>query len=268
MRNRFPRACVTRQLTRSQALFYGPFPTRDSAERFLNGCLDLFLVRRCTENLNPSPDHPGCIWGEMDLCLRPCQAACGDGDYAAEVGRLADFLTTDGGSFLREAEEARDRASASMEFESAARYHRVLAKAKDVLRMRGDLSRELGSQCGMVLQLASEPSSLELTPLHKGSLQDPVHVRWRGDPATSGLGRAIGDGLSGRVWSEGSPQEKEDHLALLQRWHASSFRKGEFVACERLENPPLRKLAAAAVRVAKGGPVGPDTLAGQEAIGM
>ncbi len=252
MGNRYPRACVTRRLTRSRATFYGPFPTRTSAERFLDACLDLFPVRRCTENLAPAPDHPGCVWGEMRLCLRPCQAVCDDKDYAAEVGRLTEFLATDGRSLLGETAQARDHASAALNFEEAARYHRVLTKAKDALRMRGELSRDLGSQCGLVLQLSAESSALELTPLHKGTLQRTVRVRWHGEPALGILGRAIRDHLANLVWAEGPPREKEDHLALLQRWYGSSFRKGEFVACERLDALPGRKLAAAAVRVAKG----------------
>lgn len=250
MANRFPRACVTRRLTRSRALFYGPFPKRNSADHFLNACLDLFQVRRCRENLTPSPDHPGCIWGEMDLCLRPCQAACDDAEYAEETRRFADFFATDGASLLREAEEERDRASASMEFERAARYHRLLSKTKAVLRLRGALSREIGTLSGAVLQRSAEPHSLHLTPLHKGSLQNPLRVRWEGEPTAATLGPAIRGLLAGRAWSEGAPQEKEDHLALLLRWHGSSFRTGEFVSCDQLAAPPLRRLAAAAARVA------------------
>ncbi len=151
---------------------------------------------------------------------------------------------------LREAEEGRERASAALEFEGAARHHRVLTKARGALRMRGDLSRGLESQCGLVVQLSAEPSALELTPLHKGTLQSSVRVQWDGEPTIGTLGRAIREHLTNAVWSEGPPQEKEDHLALLQRWYGSSFRKGEFVACDRLEKLPQRKLAAAAVRVA------------------
>ncbi len=250
MGNRFPRACVTRRLTRSRALFYGPFPTPNSAQQFLEASLDLFLIRRCTENLDTSPDHPGCIWGEMGRCLRPCQQACDEAQYLSEARRLAEFLATNGSSLLREAELARDRASESMEFERAAHFHRIVARAKDSLRMRPPLAHELGALSGIVLQRSAAPSSLELIALYKGSLQDPVRMQWDGEPVTGVLGPAIRDCLAGREWAESTPQEKEDHLALLQRWHGSSFRKGEFVACEQPEAPPLRRTAAAAARVA------------------
>ena len=51
----------------------GRFEPRGAAELFENQFLDLFQIRRCQENLEPSPQHPGCIYGEMNRCLRPCQ---------------------------------------------------------------------------------------------------------------------------------------------------------------------------------------------------
>ena len=47
--------------------------------------LDLFQLRRCQEDLAPSPGHPGCIYGEMGKCLRPCQEAVSREEYAGEV---------------------------------------------------------------------------------------------------------------------------------------------------------------------------------------
>ncbi len=251
LRNRFPRTCLTQRLTRSRALFFGPFPTRHAAEQFHSAFLDLFRVRRCTENLDPSPSHPGCIWGEMDLCLRPCQEACDDNRYSAEVERLARFLRTDGNSLLEETESARDRASAAMEFEMAAQQHRILSKAKDVLRLRGGLSRELGELNGMVLQASVEQSCVELTPLYRGSLQTSVRLPWGApEPSAAAFAAGLRGILPAAAWSEATLAEREDHLALLQRWHGSSFRRGEFVPFPDATAPPIRKLANAAMRVA------------------
>ena len=251
MGNRFPRTCVTRRLARSRALFYGPFPTRGAAEQFENAFLDLFQVRRCTENLVPSPSHPGCIWGEMGLCLRPCQAACEDDVYANEVSRLAKFLQTDGESLLREAANARDLASGSMEFEEAARHHRTVVRTKEALRLRGVLAHEVKSHCGIVFQRSSEATSVELTPLYKGSLQEPFRLHWIDEPSAAVFGAAIREELGRRNWSESTPREREEHLALLQRWHGSSYRQGEFVGFASVEQPPIRRLANAAMRVAR-----------------
>src|ERR1035437_8650735 len=78
--NEFPRSHITTQLTRTAGLYFGPFRSRVSAERFEAQFLDLFQMRRCQEDLVPSPAHPGCIYGEMSMCLRPCQQVVGAGE--------------------------------------------------------------------------------------------------------------------------------------------------------------------------------------------
>src|SRR5690606_7769938 len=72
--NRFPRLAVTSRI-RGTGLYYGPFRGRVFAERFEEDLLDFFQVRRCSENLEPSPEHPGCVFGEIGKCMRPCQQA-------------------------------------------------------------------------------------------------------------------------------------------------------------------------------------------------
>ena len=57
--NEFPRTQVTTRLAAGPALYYGPFRTRAAAELFENQFLDLFQIRRCQENLEPSPQHRG-----------------------------------------------------------------------------------------------------------------------------------------------------------------------------------------------------------------
>src|SRR5438477_10301913 len=107
--NEFPRTQVTSRLTPGQGLYYGPFRTRAAAELFENRLLDLFQIRRCQENLEPSPQHPGCIYGEMNMCLRPCQQVVGIDEYRSEVSRVREFLTGNGASLISITGAARDR---------------------------------------------------------------------------------------------------------------------------------------------------------------
>ena len=82
-------------------MYYGPFASRAAAERFNEALLDLFQIRRCEENLAPAPDHPGCIYGEMNRCLRPCQQAVSMEEYRGEAARMEQFLETGGASLAR-----------------------------------------------------------------------------------------------------------------------------------------------------------------------
>ena len=71
--NDYPRSHISTHVTRTGGMYFGPFRSRASAERFESQFLDLFQMRRCQEDLAPAPEHPGCIYGEMGMCLRPCQ---------------------------------------------------------------------------------------------------------------------------------------------------------------------------------------------------
>ncbi len=107
--NPYPRATVTTRIgsVKSNAQYFGPFPSRVAAEKFGNDSLDLFKMRRCVDDLHPDPAFPGCIYSEMKMCLAPCFKGCTDEAYAAEVERVQEFLPE-----RRSVSGPRDRAAA------------------------------------------------------------------------------------------------------------------------------------------------------------
>ena len=149
--NEFPRSHITTHLTRTGGLYFGPFRSRASAEKFEGQFLDLFQMRRCQEDLVPSPAHPGCIYGEMGMCLRPCQLVVGAAEYAHEVARVVEFLRTDGRSLADAIAHSRDRLSDEMQFEEAARQHKRLEKVEDVLKLRDELARDVDRLNGVAI---------------------------------------------------------------------------------------------------------------------
>src|ERR1700694_3658117 len=160
--NEFPRSQITTQLGRAPAVYFGPFRTRVSAERFESQFLDLFQMRRCQEDLAPSPTHPGCIYGEMGMCLRPCQQVVTVEEYRHEVDRVIDFLRTDGKSLVDTAITARDRFSTDLDFEQAARQHKRVEKIEEVLKLRDELARDISRLNGVAVTGSGEPQAVAL----------------------------------------------------------------------------------------------------------
>jgi excinuclease UvrABC nuclease subunit len=251
LNNRFPRTYVTTQLTRSRALFFGPFLNRVTAERFESAFLDLFKIRRCQEDLDPHPEHPGCIYGEMDMCLRPCQARSSDTEYQAEVGRVLEFLGTEGQSLVREIEQAREEASTGLEFEEAARLHKRLEKVGEALKLKEDLARDLDALFAVIAQKSLQAESVDLWFVNQGFLQPKVTFCFGVEDGRSvSLDQRLRETLGGLGFTTGTTQERADHLALLRRWYSSSWRDGEIVLVDRLDRIPYRKLVNAISRVA------------------
>ena len=244
--NPFPRTMVTTRLGRG--LFYGPFASRAAAERFEASALDLFQVRRCEENLAPSPDHPGCIYGEMNRCLRPCQQAVSASEYRAEVGRLERFLETGGASLKETTEAARDRMSAEMQFEEAERLHQRLMRIAEVQGVAGELARSLDRLHGVAVTPSVVPEAIELWFMLRGRWQEPRRVILSESAAAgSSLDRRLRE-LASAIGPAGEPDM--EHLSILMRWHGSSWRDGEWIALDDLTKIPFRKLVNAVGRVA------------------
>jgi excinuclease UvrABC nuclease subunit len=246
--NPFPRTMVTTRLGRG--LFYGPFASRAAAERFDGEMLDLFQIRRCEENLTPSPEHPGCIYGEMARCLRPCQEAVSVEEYRSEAARVEQFFRTNGSSLLETAEASRDRASTEMQFEAAERLHQRVEKIVEVRGLGGELARSVDKLNGVAVVRAPDLGAVDLLFLLGGRWQEGVRFSL-GDAGES-MDRRLRE-LTTALPAGGPPQM--EHLAILTRWYGSSWRDGEWLGFDAVEKIPYRKLVNAIGRV-HGGQVG------------
>jgi hypothetical protein len=244
--NEFPRSQVTTRLSGGSALYYGPFRTRAAAELFENQFLDLFQMRRCQENLEPSPQHPGCIYGEMNRCLRPCQQVVGREEYMSEVQRVREFLAGDGASLVSVTSAARERLSHEMNFEEAARQHKRLESIQQVLALRDDLVCDVDRLFGVTVAPASAPDSVLLWFLCQGSWQAPLEF-----PLTShvSLDQRLRELVASLQPVMAPLAEKQEHLALLARWHYSTWSDGEWIGFHDLAEMPYRKLVRAISRV-------------------
>jgi excinuclease ABC subunit C len=249
--NPFPRTQVTTRLTGGRSFYYGPFRSRGAAEQFEAGVLDQFQVRRCQEDLDPSPSHPGCVYGEMNKCLRPCQCAVSPEEYHAETERLAAFLRSGGRSLTEVLQTARERFSEDLQFEDASREHRRIEKIDEVLRLRDDLACDAAALHGVAVTASSEPGAVELRFMISGCWQPQVRF---GFEVVEGLTVSIDHRLREIVatLAPGKPStaEREEHLALLARWYYSSWRDGEWLSFPDLDHVPYRKLVNAISRVA------------------
>lgn len=241
LENRFPRCYPTRRISRGSALYYGPFPSRTAAERFAAEFLDFFKIRRCVEDLNPDPGHPGCIYSQMRMCLAPCFQGCTDEEYQAEVDRVTGFLDSQGQTLVRALSAERDQASAGLDFEQAGKIHRKIEKVNEVLHARPGLVRNLRELHAVMVQRAAQPKRVAFFRVTAGeirgpatlSLEDRVSSPVSLDGQIRELLASIGVERGAAPW---------EHLSLLARWYYSSFHQGELVMLPRSQEVPHARL--------------------------
>jgi excinuclease UvrABC nuclease subunit len=250
--NPFPRTSVTTRLSASRAFQYGPFRSRSSAERFEQEVLDLFQIRRCQEDLLPAPDHPGCIYGEMMKCLRPCQEVVGPEEYRSESDRLVEFLSTAGRSLLEPVASARELFSLELDFEQAQRQHARYQRIEQVLKLRDELAADADALSGVVVAPSTRPGCVELFFLLQGAWAEPVEFR----VAATGremipLDKRLRDLLPGILPPRLTVRQRAEHLSLLARWFYSSWRDAEWIPFTAAD-VPYRRLVRAISRTAAG----------------
>ncbi|MGB8537846.1 MAG: UvrB/UvrC motif-containing protein [Acidobacteriaceae bacterium] len=173
--NPYPRVYVTSKISKTAAnALFGPFPSRAAAERYADEMLNLFLLRRCSEELDPDPAFPGCVYSEMKMCLAPCFKGCSDERYQQEASEVFAFLATRGGSMISRLENERNAASEAMEFERAAAIHQRMQKVQGVAHLVSEAVRPLAELSGILVQPSAEPGHVALFALRRGVWSGPV----------------------------------------------------------------------------------------------
>ncbi len=173
--NPYPRITVTHRPSQREADWaYGPFQSRAAAERFADEALKLFLLRRCTDDLNPNPSHPGCVYSEMKMCLAPCYQGCTDERYAEEAAAVQGFLATRGESRLVTLRTQRDEASTNLEFESAAALHAQVARVEAVRGLAAELVRPMSQLRAVILQASANLDEVAVFVYENSRLRGPV----------------------------------------------------------------------------------------------
>jgi excinuclease UvrABC nuclease subunit len=177
--NPYPRITVTNRVSnrpgqREADWAYGPFQSRASAERFADEVLKLFLLRRCIDDLDPNPAHPGCVYSEMKMCLAPCYKGCTDDRYAEESSAVQSFLATRGESRLVPLRTQRDQASADLEFETAAQLHAQVQRVESIRALAPELVRPLSQLHAVILQPSANLDEVTVFLFENGRINGPA----------------------------------------------------------------------------------------------
>jgi excinuclease UvrABC nuclease subunit len=239
----FPRLEVRNRLPRDRSAVFGPFPSRDLAQRYEQEVLGLFQLRRCTEVLEPHPTHPGCIYGEMNQCLRPCQCAVTPEEYAGESARVLDFLATNGQNSATNLSVARQKASSAMDFELAAQIHKRLERVNAAASARDRSITAVDEFNGVALTPGFGEREFRLWPMFAGYWQESVLLDLSVEaPGAKSLDREIRELLEASLQTVQNEGRRVEHFALFARWYYSSWRDGHWFPFRTLADLNYRKL--------------------------
>jgi excinuclease ABC subunit C len=273
MENEYPRASITTRLGRTGggSLYYGPFASRSSAEKFANDSLDFFKMRRCVDDLHPDAAFPGCIYSEMKMCLAPCFKGCTDDEYRAEVARVEGYFDSSGDSLVREITAQREKASAGLEFEDAAALHAKVEKLKPVLGQLPEIVHRIDQLTAIMVQRSAVPESVVFFFVNGGLISGPLNfsIQAAEHAKSQSMESRIQAALAMLPAAESkSAVEIMEHLALLKRWFYRGTKSGEIFFADIKGSLPLRRLVRGIARVYRGEKPEPTSIKADSDIGQ
>lgn len=101
--------------------YFGPFASAGSVTRTLNTLQRAFLLRSCSDSVFDSRTRP-CLLFQIKRCSAPCTGEISKVDYAELVTEAHDFLRGKSRRTQDHLAELMEKASADLDFESAAIY--------------------------------------------------------------------------------------------------------------------------------------------------
>jgi excinuclease ABC subunit C len=122
----FPRVWVTRRVQNDGSRYFGPYTDVGAMRRALDVVKRLFTVRSCNYDMPAQMPERPCLDYHIGRCKAPCILAQTQGEYAAMIDEVLDFLGGKPEEVVRKVRERMALAAESLEFERAAQLRDAL----------------------------------------------------------------------------------------------------------------------------------------------
>ncbi len=124
----FPRVFRTRRIIDDGSRYFGPFPSADLIDTYLDLVKRLFPLRRC---VNMKAHKDVCMYWHIGRCAGPCVGKITREEYAIHIAEVEKLLSGDTEALLASLRERMAAAAGSLKFEEAARLRDSLRAIED-----------------------------------------------------------------------------------------------------------------------------------------
>jgi excinuclease ABC subunit C len=130
-----PRVLVTRNRKMKGARYFGPYTKVWAIRETVDTLLKAFPMRSCSEATYRRAEQTGrpCLLGDIGKCAAPCVGRITKEDHKSIAVDFASFMAGNDSTFVVDLERKMKKASAEMDYESAARYRDQLGAMQTAL---------------------------------------------------------------------------------------------------------------------------------------
>jgi excinuclease ABC subunit C len=225
MKEDFPRVFVAWEIEPDGAKYLGPFPRWDSAQEAVDIIHKLFPVRKCEDSIAPGSQRP-CLNYYIERCLGPCAGKVTRADYRKMIGTIVRLLSGRRDRLIRDMEREMNEASASLQFERAARLRDQISGIKDVIFRRQFQVNAVDNSNLIAVYPSKDADSVELFFIRKGQLADQRKMSFpaRIVESDDGILQTITTNIE-RIFFNASESKREpigrlevDAMNIISRW--------------------------------------------------
>ena len=166
-----PHLAATRQVT-ERGRHVGPFPSRRSAEAFIEALADAFDLCRCVSLLRRAPNAAACVYKEMGRCPAPCDGSMPMDRYRPAVERAAEFAGGRRGPHRQRLTEEMAAAAADLAFERAGVLKQRLDRLAEFDSVRFSRVRDLRAFRFVMVQRGPTPHQACTFVCDRGAVAD------------------------------------------------------------------------------------------------
>lgn len=114
----FPRVFRTRRIIKDGSVYFGPFPSAETIDLYLDMIKKIFPLRRCAVmRLREQP----CMYYHIGRCSGPCAGRITKEAYAVYIDEIKKLLSGETDALLAELRNRMDEAATTLRYEEAAR---------------------------------------------------------------------------------------------------------------------------------------------------
>lgn len=235
----FPRVFRTRRIVDDGSQYFGPFPSADTIDTYLEMIKRLFPLRRC---VNLKNHRDACMYWHIGRCSAPCIGKITEEDYAVHVEEVKKLLSGETGALLASLEERMAKASLDLRFEEAARLRDAIRAIEEFEGRAGTVDQDPEGRDYVAWAADGELLSFIVFQMRGGRMTGRDLYRAR---AASGETEALVDFLMSYYGTERPPPAK----VFLQTAGEEGSGDLELVACwfERELKAPAELLTPASL---------------------
>lgn len=162
----YPRLAFHRGSRQQKGQYFGPYPSAASVRESLNLLQKVFPVRQCDDNVFRHRSRP-CLQYQIKRCTAPCVGYITPEAYAEDVQHATLFLEGRSQVVVDAMVKRMDRAAASLDYETAARYRDRIAALRHI-QERQAVSGEEGDADVLALAIDQGEACIGVTFIRNG----------------------------------------------------------------------------------------------------